>query len=84
MTIHKLQGMTLDKLALDVGGASKSTYQHDLAYVGVSHVKELSGLLLQSKRHLYDFTMQRHKRDQKNKDYDVIHQAYYCLLNMYH
>ncbi len=43
VTIHKSQGLTLDKVYLDLGDKD---FAHGLSFVGLSRVKTLSGLLL--------------------------------------
>ena len=42
ITIHKLQGLTLKRIVMDI---SKRDFQTDLTYVGISRVKELRGIM---------------------------------------
>jgi len=44
LTIHKSQGLTLDRVVLDIKDKDKTT---GLTYVAISRVKKLSGLLFE-------------------------------------
>ena len=51
ITIHKSQGMTFDKICIDLGNGAFSSGQ---TYVGLSRVKSLEGLFLRSPINLRD------------------------------
>ena len=65
MTIHKAQGATLDKLVLDLG--CERLYKYALAYVSLSRVKSIEGLLLLPfAREIFDPKNQRLAADRVN------------------
>ncbi len=43
ITIHKSQGLTFDKVIIDIG---RGTFSHGHAYVGLSRCRSLEGLVL--------------------------------------
>jgi ATP-dependent DNA helicase PIF1 len=43
MTIHRVQGLSLDRAVIDLG---KDVFAHGQAYVALSRVKTLEGVLL--------------------------------------
>lgn len=75
VTLHKLQGMTLDSIALDLSNA----HNRGLAYVGISRVKTLAGLFLRHKLPLRKFT----GADSKSKDETQKHRDFILIAAEY-
>lgn len=71
ITIHKLQGMTLDTIALDLSSAKG----RGLAYVGISRVRKLDGLYLREKITKRKFTGADTKSDEEHLHDDYIYIA---------
>ena len=77
-TVHKLQGMTLDKLALGLGQGGGG-FVHGLMYVGISRVKNLQDLILRNKLKLKDFTYQSSPKAPMHGDFILIEKEYVRL-----
>lgn len=81
MTIHKVQGMTLPGIALDLSRAK----QRGLAYVGISRVKTLDALILRLPVTQRNFTgaLQHESETTKHDDYTYIAIEYERLRQIF-